>query len=62
VLLTVLLGAFVWPWWLAIAGFFGAGLLFAGLTGTCGLAMILKKMPWNRPARDSRAQHAECCK
>jgi len=28
----------------------GAGLLFAGLTGTCGLALLLAKMPWNRAA------------
>ncbi|MGA2556317.1 MAG: rhodanese-like domain-containing protein [Verrucomicrobiota bacterium] len=26
----------------------GCGLLFAGLTGTCGLALALAKMPWNR--------------
>jgi len=25
----------------------GCGLLFAGLTGFCGLALILAKMPWN---------------
>jgi rhodanese-related sulfurtransferase len=24
------------------------GLLFAGLTGTCGLALLLARMPWNR--------------
>ena len=30
--------------------FTGCGLLFAGLTGTCGLAMLLAKMPWNRQA------------
>ena len=34
---------------LAIAAFFGAGLTFAGATGTCALAMLLMKMPWNRP-------------
>jgi hypothetical protein len=28
--------------------FFGAGLIFAGVTGFCGLALILAKMPWNR--------------
>lgn len=28
----------------------GCGLLFAGLTGTCGLALLLAKMPWNRGA------------
>ena len=26
----------------------GCGLLFAGLTGMCGLALLLAKMPWNR--------------
>jgi rhodanese-related sulfurtransferase len=26
----------------------GCGLLFAGLTGMCGLASLLAKMPWNR--------------
>jgi len=26
----------------------GCGLLFAGLTGICGLAVVLAKMPWNR--------------
>lgn len=26
----------------------GIGLLFAGLTGTCGLALFLSVMPWNR--------------
>ena len=29
----------------------GAGLLFAGLTGFCGLAEVLAKMPWNRGAK-----------
>lgn len=31
-----------------IAAFIGAGLTFAGLTGTCGLAMLIAKMPWNQ--------------
>ena len=26
----------------------GAGLLFSGLTGWCGMAMFLSKMPWNK--------------
>ncbi|WP_245586965.1 YgaP-like transmembrane domain [Pelistega indica] len=29
-------------------GFVGAGLLFAGITGFCGLARLLQGMPWNR--------------
>lgn len=31
-----------------VAGFLGAALFFAGLTGWCGLAMVLAKMPWNK--------------
>ena len=49
VLAGVALGTLVNPWFLAIAAFFGAGLTFAGATGTCGLALLLMKMPWNRP-------------
>ena len=30
-----------------LTGFFGAGLTFAGLSGFCGLARIIAKMPWN---------------
>jgi len=49
VLTSATLGALVNPWFLAIAAFFGAGLTFAGATGTCALALLLMKMPWNRP-------------
>ncbi|HCM5829495.1 rhodanese family protein [Klebsiella pneumoniae] len=34
-----------------LSGFIGAGLLFAGISGRCGMAMFLLKMPWNRPAK-----------
>lgn len=44
----VLLSATVSPWWAILPGFFGAGLLFAGLTGFCGMGLLLAKMPWNR--------------
>lgn len=42
-LLGTLLGAFVSPWFLLLSGFIGAGLMFAGITDTCGMAMILAK-------------------
>lgn len=45
----VALGVLVNPWFLIIPAFFGAGLTFAGATGTCGLAMLLMRLPWNRP-------------
>lgn len=46
----VLLGALAHPAFFALSAFVGAGLLFAGATGWCGMAMVLKAMPWNRPA------------
>ena len=49
VLTGVAFGAFVNPWFLAMAAFFGAGLTFAGATGTCGLALVFFRMPWNQP-------------
>lgn len=47
VLTGVLLGHFVHPGFLILPAFFGAGLINAGLTGWCGLAMLMAKMPWN---------------
>lgn len=48
ILLGVVLGASVSPWFYGLSGFVGAGLLFAGLTGFCGMAKLLALMPWNR--------------
>ncbi len=31
-----------------LAGIFAGALAFAGLTGWCGLAMLLSRMPWNK--------------
>jgi rhodanese-related sulfurtransferase len=47
VLLGILL-SFISPWWILLSAFVGAGLLFAGLTGFCGMAIILKHLPWNK--------------
>ena len=50
VLIGVLLGVFVAPLFYALSGFVGAGLLFAGVSGFCGMARLLALMPWNRRA------------
>lgn len=50
VVLGVILGVTVSPLFYALSGFVGAGLVFAGVTGTCGLASVLRLMPWNRPS------------
>jgi rhodanese-related sulfurtransferase len=34
-----------------LSGFVGAGLLFAGVSGFCGMANLLLKMPWNRTGK-----------
>ncbi|MCX5690487.1 MAG: rhodanese-like domain-containing protein, partial [Planctomycetota bacterium] len=46
---------FVDPRIIAIPAFFGLGLVFAGASGTCALASLIAKMPWNRidPAASS---------
>lgn len=44
----ILLGVSVDPLFYAISGFVGLGLMFAGMTGWCGMAKFLAKMPWNR--------------
>ncbi|MFM9994741.1 MAG: rhodanese-like domain-containing protein [Phycisphaerales bacterium] len=36
------------PWFIGVPAFFGAGLLFAGLSGRCGMGAMLSVMPWNR--------------
>ena len=35
-------------WFALIPLAMGCGLLFAGITGFCGLALVLAKMPWNK--------------
>lgn len=44
------LGTLVSPWWHALSGIVGLGLIHAGLSGTCGMALLLGRMPWNRRA------------
>ena len=40
--------SFVHPYFLGISAFVGAGLVFAGITDTCGMGMMLARMPWNQ--------------
>ena len=51
VLIGVGLGATVDPTFYALSGFVGAGLVFAGATGTCGMARLLALAPWNKAAQ-----------
>ncbi len=53
----VLLGAglswLVHPGFIGLSAFVGAGLMFSGITDTCGMGMMLAKMPWNRCRPDN---------
>lgn len=48
VLLGVVLSKTVNPGFVWLSAFVGAGLLFAGATGFCGMGILLAKAPWNR--------------
>lgn len=57
VLLGVALGTFLHPVFFGLSALVGAGLVFAGVTDTCGMALVLARMPWN-PCRNSESS---CC-
>ena len=61
--LLVLLGlglSHVWPVAIALAWFIPLGLVFAAITDSCMMGMLLAKLPWNRrsaPACSLSARH-----
>jgi rhodanese-related sulfurtransferase len=48
VLLGTVLGVAVSPWFLLLSGGVGAGLVYAGVSDTCGMAMLLARLPYNQ--------------
>ena len=48
VLTGVVLGMILNPSFYFLSGFVGAGLIFAGITDTCMMGMLIARMPWNR--------------
>lgn len=38
------------PWFALLPAVVGSGLVFAGVTDTCGMALLLARLPYNRPA------------
>lgn len=55
VVIGVVAGWAVHPAFSGLAAFVGAGLVFAGVTDTCGMAMMLAKMPWNQVKKSQSA-------
>lgn len=58
VLLGVVLGGFVHSGFIGLSAFVGAGLVIAGITDTCGMGMLLARMPWNQ-VKGGTDQHCE---
>jgi rhodanese-related sulfurtransferase len=58
VVLGVVLGVTISPYLLGISAFVGAGLVFAGVTDWCGMAIILEKLPWNNGTSSCTAKLA----
>jgi rhodanese-related sulfurtransferase len=48
VLLGAVFGWLVHPAFIGLSAFVGAGLVFAGVTDTCGMGLLLARMPWNQ--------------
>ena len=65
VLLGAVSGFFVHSYFIGLSAFVGAGLMFAGITDTCGMGMVLARMPWNQVSSDSekgeKGEEASCC-
>ncbi|MEB3260063.1 MAG: rhodanese-like domain-containing protein [Cyanobacteriota bacterium] len=51
VLAGLILSQVVAPAWILLTWFVGAGLVFAGISGFCGMARLLALMPWNQVKR-----------
>ncbi|KXJ98001.1 MAG: Rhodanese-related sulfurtransferase [Acidobacteria bacterium OLB17] len=48
VLTGIGLGFLLTPYLFLLSGFVGAGLVFSAVTDTCGMGMVLARMPWNK--------------
>lgn len=59
VLASIIAGVLWTPYALGLGAFFGAGLIYAGLSGSCTLNTIMGKMPWNR-APNCAANKSSC--
>ena len=53
VLLGAVLAMTVHPYFAGVSAFVGAGLMFAGITDTCGMGMLLARMPWNQLSNET---------
>jgi glyoxylase-like metal-dependent hydrolase (beta-lactamase superfamily II)/rhodanese-related sulfurtransferase len=55
-----LLAVTVSPWFGLLPAFVGAGLVYAGVTDRCGMAMLLGRLPYNRAGGSDAAATGTC--
>jgi rhodanese-related sulfurtransferase len=60
VLVGGVLGLTVHSGFIGLALFVGAGLVFAGVTDWCGMALLLGRMPWNQGSGNQGVKGAAC--
>lgn len=48
ILTGVLLSWLISPYFILLCAFMGVGLVYAGVSGSCGMATLLSYMPWNK--------------
>ncbi len=58
VVIGVALGWTLSPLFYGLSAFVGLGLMFAGATGWCGMALVLARMPWNKTTQPAGTS---CC-
>ncbi len=62
VLVGAVLALTVHPYFAALSAIIGAGLMFAGITDTCGMAMVLARMPWNQVNQNNHVTESDPAK
>jgi len=60
VVMGVILGWLVNPLFVLLSGFVGVGLVFAGITDTCALGMMIARMPWNKGVAECASGGGVC--
>ena len=56
VFVGAILGIFLNKYFAGISAFVGAGFMFAGITDTCAMGMLISKMPWNQVRHSADCQ------
>ena len=56
-----ILGTWANPWFYLLSAMVGGGLLMAGLTGFCPMAILLARMPWNQHSKAPCACGTSSC-